>query len=191
MARFRRRVTRGRKTPVSWVWAAFDNTFLDQVTGGLTALVLVEGPDWGADPTTTHTRKYGHLMRSIGRFHMGWTPRTTTFESLSTTINWAVFIQDAEDTDSDLFISTGANAILQTSRVIAFGSMFVRFQEIASAVKTNEVIRGETIEWDVKSRARMSPDDRLVLGIQFNNSIDGVSTTSVAGGLHRALIREP
>lgn len=190
MARFRRRFTR-KKMPVSWCWAVFDNTTLDQVTGGLTALVLVEGPDWGADPTTTHTRKFGHLLRSIGRFHWGWSPRTTTFESASMTLNWAVFIQDAEDTDSDLFISTGATSILQTSRVIAFGSMFVRLQEIASAVKTNEVIRGESIEWDVKARARMSPDDRLVLGIQMNNSVDAVSTVSVAGGIHRALIREP
>lgn len=190
MPRFRRRTTR-RKMPVSWVWGAFDNTTIDQASGGLTALVLVEGPDWGADPTTTHTRKYGHLLRSIGRFHMQWSPRTTTFESQSATMNWAVFIQDAEDTDSDLFISTGANSILQTSRVIAFGSMGVRFQEIPSAQQSDLILHGPRMDWDVKARARMSPDDRLVLGIQLNNSIDGVSTVSVAGGLHRALIREP
>lgn len=191
MARFRRRRQRA-KTPVSWVWAAFDDTIMPD-DGTLNNLVLVEALDWGLDTTTDHTRKLGHLLRSIGRFHVTMQPERTTQTETIATLNWAVHVHDIDDTDSDLSVTTGATSILDKDRVIAFGSWSGLMVEVAAAAPlgVTPFCEGIPISWDVKSRVTLGPDDVVSLAVQWTTNISAVMTNGIAAGLARNLIKEP
>lgn len=175
---------RARK-PTSWV-TAIANGVAQDVGGTLFENNLLDGSDWG---TQLGVSKQGHLIRTIGRFGVTWLSDATAGAGERVALFWALYIIDAEDSDSSIVSST--NGIMDTCRVLACGCETAVFNEVATADVGTEQRPGLRIEWDARLRARLGPDDVLALGTQLGATIQGTSNSITLSGYSRCLIKEP
>jgi len=188
---FRGTRSRRRQGPVSWCTAIFSDAAIP-VTGSpptLQEMVLLEAEDWGADPDNVSTRKMGHVLRSVGNFEIATLVDNGSFVQQRAWMFWAVYVIDEDDTDAVLALSSGATSIWPNHRVIASGCSAL--SSVRNTVVNAGFLYSPRIEWDVKARIRMEPEETLCLGVQLSSGIASTLLDLDAGGVARTLIKEP
>lgn len=184
--RFRRRVSRGTRPPVSWVSTFFNETAVAVNAASDTSQVLLDAVDWNA--SIASTRKLAHVKRIIYNGVFGVITNTTAFATDFWSAVWAIMVVDADETDT--LGTTAAGSLLQSNRCCASGIVGGVAAELAGGT-TIDFGMAMQINVDTRLNVRLQPDERLLMIARFQTDASATLADARLSAFSRILISEP
>lgn len=190
-----RRFRRGKplqRVNYGWANTIFNESALDP--GGLpTEFVLFDVGDWANLGAAQTSRETCLVERIIMSGSLTWIPQSTTLASNMVGVGFGMYVQDVDDTDSDLWSTTSANSVVRS----ATRYLWSKYRQLTVIENTGNLNASSgspnqlEVEVDIKVKVKVGLEDLIILAGSFGS--DSSSTVSLAAftGQSRVLYRIP
>jgi len=135
-------------------------------------------------PVQNGSHKLHRLVFSGG---IAFSPLASAVQTENISMLWAVYLADTEDTDTQLWGTTGN--VFSTHQVLKFNTRTWYNTEIEASNKTDNVAMNIPIRFDLKFKRplRWLPDHQIILNIQFLEDITATMGSATLTGLTRCV----
>lgn len=191
-ARFPRgRFPRRRRPALSWTNNLFDTTI--DVDGTLTRLELAAHADFEPAGTTTVAGAL-RIHRVQFKGVLNFTVDAASEQFADANWLWAMWVEDSDETDSELFGTAGGNLFPQ-KHFIKWDFLHARLN--GDNGELNETLVTKANSWPIKMDLKMRKpitipfDSHLVIGLQCNTDLSAILSTARVVAVSRLVVQLP